>query len=99
VIPVDYDQPDIAARLVHHDLAERLHPSDLRGEAGARRLADAVGRALRPSPDRNAALLRFRAACARDDGATGAADVIEEALADAPAARHPTGDEPTGAHA
>ena len=95
VIPVDYDQPDIAARLVHHDLAERLHPSDRRGEAGARRLADAVGRALRPSPERSAALARFRAACAAADGAVGAADLIEQAVA----ARHPIGDGTTGAHA
>ena len=95
VIPVDYDQPDVAARLVHHGVAERLHPSAVRGDAGARRLADAVARALRPTPERTPALAAFRAACARHDGAAGAADLVEEALM----ATRPTGDEPSGVHA
>ncbi|GAA2045448.1 glycosyltransferase [Agromyces tropicus] len=81
VVPVDYDQPDVAARLVHHDLAERLDARVLRtGPHGAERLAAAVRRALAPSVARVAALERFRAACARDDGAVRSADLIESAL-------------------
>jgi UDP:flavonoid glycosyltransferase YjiC (YdhE family) len=81
VIPVDYDQPDVAARLVHHDLADRLDDGVLRaGAAGAERLAAAVRRALAPSAARRAALERFRDACERNDGAVGAADVIQQAL-------------------
>lgn len=81
VVPVDYDQPDVAARLVYHDLAERLDASALRtGRAGAERLAAAVRRTLAPSAARVAALDRFRDACARNDGAAGAADLIEHAL-------------------
>lgn len=81
VVPVDYDQPDVAARLVHHDLAERLHPRVLRaGSAGAQDLAAAVRRALAPSAARRGALDRFREAIARSDGAVGAADLIERAL-------------------
>ncbi|MBM7505630.1 glycosyltransferase [Agromyces aurantiacus] len=81
VVPIDYDQPDVAARLVHHDLAEQLDARVLRtGPAGAERLAAAVRRALAPSDDRLAALARFRDACARSDGAVGAADLIERAL-------------------
>ena len=81
VIPVDYDQPDVAARLVHHDLADRLDDRVLRvGSAGAERLAGAVRRALAPSAARRAALERFRDACARNDGAVAAADVIQQAL-------------------
>ncbi|KRC60736.1 hypothetical protein ASE14_07090 [Agromyces sp. Root81] len=79
VIPVDYDQPDLAARLVHHGLAERLAPSAVRGAAGATRLAAAIERALAPSDGRRLALARFRLASEHRDGATGAADLIEEA--------------------
>ncbi|HEU4755220.1 MAG TPA: nucleotide disphospho-sugar-binding domain-containing protein, partial [Agromyces sp.] len=81
VVPVDYDQPDVAARLVHHELAERVHPRVLRaGRAGADQLAAAVRRALAPSAARRAALDRFRETSARSDGAVGAADLIEQAL-------------------
>lgn len=81
VIPIDYDQPDVAARLVHHDLAERLDARVLRrGRRGAEELADAVRRALAPPEGRRAALRSFAAASARDVGATGAADAIEAAL-------------------
>jgi UDP:flavonoid glycosyltransferase YjiC (YdhE family) len=81
VVPIDYDQPDVAARLVHHDLAERLDARALRtGPTGADVLAAAVRRALAPSVDRLAALDRFRDACARSDGAVGAANLIEHAL-------------------
>ena len=81
VIPVDYDQPDVAARLVHHDLADRLDDGVLRaGAEGAERLAAAVRRALAPSAARRAALERFRDACEQNDGAVGAADVIQQAL-------------------
>ncbi|MFE5671190.1 hypothetical protein ACFQ58_06205 [Agromyces sp. NPDC056523] len=96
VIPVDYDQPDVAARLVHHDLAERLDDRVLRaGAAGAERLAAAVRRALAPSAARRAALERFRDACARNDGAVGAADVIQQALTTS----RPVGGRTTGARA
>ena len=81
VVPVDYDQPDVAARLVHHELAERVHPRVLRaGRAAADQLAAAVERALAPSAARRAALDRFREASARSNGAVGAADLIEQAL-------------------
>jgi zeaxanthin glucosyltransferase len=94
VIPIDYDQPDVAARLVHHDLAERLDARALRaGTAGADRLAAAVERALAPSAPRRAALARFRAACERSDGAIGAADLIEQALTTS----RPIGGRATGA--
>lgn len=94
VIPIDYDQPDVAARLVHRDLAERLDARALRaGTAGADRLAAAVERALAPSAARRAALARFRAACERSDGAIGAADLIEQALTTS----RPTGGRATGA--
>ncbi len=79
VIPVDYDQPDFAARLVHHDLAERVAPAALRGAAGAERLASALERALDPTPLRRLALARFAQTSKRYDGAVAAADVIEAA--------------------
>jgi UDP:flavonoid glycosyltransferase YjiC (YdhE family) len=79
VIPVDYDQPDFAARLVHHGLAERLAPSAVRGPIGATRLAAAIERALAPTAERRLALERFQRASVERDGAAGAADLIEEA--------------------
>lgn len=94
VIPIDYDQPDVAARLVHHDIAERVDARALRaGTVGADRLAAAVARALAPSAARRTALARFRAACERSDGAIGAADLIEQALTTS----RPTGGRATGA--
>lgn len=94
VIPIDYDQPDVAARLVHHDIAERVDARALRaGTVGADRLAAAVERALAPSAARRTALARFRAACERSDGAIGAADLIEQALTTS----RPTGGRATGA--
>ncbi|WP_198165799.1 glycosyltransferase [Agromyces laixinhei] len=79
VVPIDYDQPDLAARLVHHGLAERLSPAELRGASGAARLAAAIERALVPAEARRGALERFRLASGEHDGAAGAADLIEEA--------------------
>ncbi|WP_165314335.1 glycosyltransferase [Agromyces protaetiae] len=82
VVPRDYDQPDVAARLVHHGLGRRVDPKLLRRPDAGEVLACTIRAEADPSPERVAALARF-APIARRDGAAASADLIEAAWREA----------------
>ncbi|MBP0614838.1 glycosyltransferase [Jiella mangrovi] len=92
-IPMAFDQPGIAARIVHHGVGERL----TRGHLSVRNIARCLERLLTQASFRDNAR-RIGRDIAISGGVTLAADIIEAALSNARGARAVEGQDHHGRH-